>query len=113
MNNQSYGDGYNLEAPTVKELRTAGYETAKVTFNTNGTVTYKIFDGWQKLPTNITPSLEEAQTSIYRIDAKWHEATVPLTGEDGLFNNISNPTLEQLFVLSRMDTNLRSTVPSS
>lgn len=113
MNNQSYGDGYNLEAPTVKELRTAGYETAKVTFNTNGTVTYKIFDGWQKLPTNITPSLEEAQTSIYRIDAKWHEATVPLTGEDGLFNNISNPTLEQLFVLSRMDTNLRNTVPSS
>ena len=113
VNNQSYGDGYNLEAPTVKELRTAGYETAKVTFNTNGTATYKIFDGWQKLPTNITPSIEEAQTSIYRIDAKWHEETVQLTGTNGLFSNVSSPTLEQLFVLSRMDTNLRGTVPGS
>ena len=113
VNNQSYGDGYNLEAPTAKELRSAGYEIAKVDFNTNGTVTYRIFDGWQKLPTNIAPSTEEAQTSIYRIDAKWHEATVPLTGSNGLFSNVSSPSLEQLFVLSRMDTNLRATVPDS
>ena len=113
VTNQSYGGGYTLEAPTVKELRAAGRETAKVTFNTNGTVTYKIFDGWQKLPTNITPSAAEASTSVYRIDAKWHEETVPLTGENGLFTNTSSPTLEQLLVLSRMDTNLRNSIPDS
>ena len=117
VNNQDFGGGYNLEAPTVKDLRTGttdySAKLATVTFNQNNTVTYKIFDGWEKLPTDIHPSVEEAETSIYRINAKWYTETKPLMGEDGLFSDTSNPTLEQLFVLSRMDANLRNTVANS
>jgi len=56
--------------------------------NNDGTYTYQILEGWEKLPTNISPSLEEANTSIYVINAKWSE---PETNTiDNFFADISN-----------------------
>ena len=114
--NQAYGGGYTLEAPTVKEIR-ALYpnDTAKVTFNQDNTVTITIFDGWEKLPTNISPSLAESRTSEYNIYAKWYTKTISLNESDAnsLFADTSNPTLEQLLVRSRMDSTNREAHPKS
>ena len=113
--NQDYGGGYELEAPTVKDIR-ENYETIKdFSINSDNTVTYSIFDGWQKLPTNISPTLEEAKTSVYNIYAKWYTNTVNIdeAAENGLFNDTSSPTLEQLLVFSRMSNTDRNSYPKS
>ena len=92
-----YGGGYELEAPTIQEIHNKGLETAEVHFNGN-TVTYSIFDGWEKLPTNITPSAADESYDIY---AKWVTDTKTL---DELFTDTSNLTPEQLLVLSAMSS---------
>jgi hypothetical protein len=58
--NQKYGAGYTLKAPTIPEIRAAGIETVSVIPNSDGTFTYKIFEGWDKLPTNIAPNADDA-----------------------------------------------------
>ena len=106
---QQYGDGYELQAPTVREVK-ALYDTATCIFNSNNTVTYSIFDGWEKLPTNITPTLADAQTSTYNIYGKWYTNTISIddNADNGLFNDTTNPSLEQLWVLSKMSSTNRN-----
>lgn len=113
--NQDYGGGYDLEAPTVKDIR-ENYETIKdFHINSDNTVTYSIFDGWQKLPTNINPTLEEAKNSVYNIYAKWYTNTVSIdeAAENGLFSDTTSPSLEQLLVFSRMSNTDRNSYPKS
>jgi len=100
----AYGEGYNLEAPTVKEIHDAGQNTCTINIS-NGSATYAIFDGWEKLPTNITPN---ATDETYNIYARWNTGTVVI---DDLFdsNNLSNLTPEQLLVLSALDHNSKET----
>lgn len=63
---QNYGSGYDLIAPSIKDVQ-ALYPT--VTFSINGTkCTYSIMTGWEKLPTNITPT---EVGSTYDIYATW------------------------------------------
>lgn len=113
VNDQDFGDGYVLEAPTVKDIKALGYETSKITFNNNNTVTIKLFDGWQKLPININPSDEEAAVDEYNIYAKWYETTVSLSDmdENSLFANTSDAsspvTIEQLATLSKLNSTNR------
>ena len=92
-----YGGGYELEAPTIQEIHNKGLETAEVKFDGN-TVTYSIFDGWEKLPTNITPSATDESYDIY---AKWVTNTTTLAN---LFADTTNLSPEQLLVLSAMSS---------
>jgi len=115
VSNQDYGGGYTLEAPTVKDIRTAtndrpAYDTYDVVFNNDDTVTISIFDGWEKLPININPTLQEAQNSVYKINAKWYTETISISdlNENSLFADTSSPTLNQLLVLSKMGTTERN-----
>ena len=84
-----YGGGYELEAPTIQEIHNKGLETAEVKFDGN-TVTYSIFDGWEKLPTNITPSATDESYDIY---AKWVTNTTTLAD---LFADATN--VAKLFI---------------
>lgn len=110
---QDFGGGYGLEAPTIKYLRDNNFKTVEVNPNSDGTVQCKYFKGWQKLPTNISPSIEEAQTSQYNIYGDWYDETKPLSGENGWFYDVSNPTLEQLLVLSRLENTQRNEFPDT
>lgn len=99
-----YGEGYNLEAPTVAEIHAAGQDTCSISIN-GGSATYSIFKGWKKLPTNITPTATDETYDIY---GDWETGTVVI---DDLFNenNLSNLTEIQLLVLSALDTNGKNT----
>ena len=71
-----YGKNYNGHVPTVQDLVNAG--KTLYTLTTSGTnVTYKIFDGWQTTPVNLTLTDEEAANAnpAYRIYAKWYSGT--------------------------------------
>ena len=111
---QEYGKGYDIAAPTVQEIRKLGYSTFEVIPNGNN-YTYRIFKGWEKLPTNIDPKQEEANSSIYTIGPTWLEDTVNLDANDpnGFFNDTTNLTLTQLLVLSNMTSSDRNTYPNS
>lgn len=104
---QKHGKGETLRAPTIQYLREHNYDTARVEWNTeDNTVSYYIFKGWQKLPTNIDPTTdEEVITSVYNIYGNWesHEH-VPINDgtPNSLFYDITNLSLDQLLVLSRM-----------
>lgn len=68
---QNYGSGYDLASPTIKEVQALGHST--YTFSYSGsTCSYSIMTGWNKLPTNITPT-EVGVT--YDIMATWLERT--------------------------------------
>ena len=97
----SYGGGYDQEAPTVTDIHNANFETCSVTFN-GAYVSYKIFNGWEKLPTNINPT---ANDSYYAIHANWIEANN--VSINSLFENTINLTSEQLLVLSAMDAQMK------
>lgn len=97
----SYGGGYDQEAPTVTDIHNANFETCSVTFN-GAYVSYKIFNGWEKLPTNINPT---ANDNYYAIHANWIEANN--VSINSLFENTINLTLEQLLVLSAMDAQMK------
>lgn len=110
VSEQYYGGGYSLEAPTAAQLRQAGHQLATVEYN-NGTYTYTIFDGWEKLPINISPREDEAANGIYVINAKWktveNKQLYDANDPTSIFYNISNQTLtaEQLLILSRLGYN--------
>ena len=66
---QNYGGGYDLAAPTIKDVHDAGFPT--YTFSSNGDLcSYSIMTGWEKLPTNIAPT---ELGSTYDIYATWLE----------------------------------------
>lgn len=61
---QNYGGGYDLSAPTIKDVQNAGFST--YTFSSNGDYcSYSIMTGWEKLPTNITPTVVGSTYDIY------------------------------------------------
>lgn len=97
----AYGGGYDQEAPTVQEIHTANFETCSISFN-GAYVTYKIFNGWEKLPTNINPT---AADTYYAIHANWIEGKN--ISINTLFENTSNLSIEQLAVLSAMDGSMK------
>ena len=67
---QNYGGGYNLSAPTIKEVKAEGIDTYSFQDNGDGTCNYRIMTGWEKLPTNIQPT---SATGTYDISATWLE----------------------------------------
>lgn len=99
----NYGEGYTLEAPTVKDIHDAGFETCSVTVN-GGRINYSLFTGWEKLPTNINPSAED---DYYKIHAVWETNSELI---DNMFSssNLDNLTPEQLLALSGMDAQTKS-----
>ena len=97
----SYGGGYDQEAPTVQDVHNANFETCSVTFN-GASVSYKIFNGWEKLPTNINPT---ANDTYYAIHANWIEANN--VSINSLFEDTTTLTPEQLLVLSAMDSSMK------
>lgn len=93
---QKYGDGYDLQAPTILEVREKGIDTA--TYRTaNGKYYYKYLKGWEKTPVNISPTASEAETSIYVINGKWSEEEEVTLGSEPL-------TAKQLFIYSKTKT---------
>ena len=74
---QNYGGGYNLIAPTIKEVQEL-YPGQTYTFNSNGdNCTYTIMTGWDKTPANIAPTTAGGTYDIY---ATWLERiNVPYT----------------------------------
>lgn len=116
--NQDYGGGYSLIAPTIIDVRQAGVETSIITSNSNGTFNYSVFEGWEKLPINITPTKDEARNSTYVINAKWSEPETKTLDE--FFANTSELTTKQLAILSKLNqttvnehTNIKNIVPTS
>ena len=100
-----YGGGYDLAAPTVMEIREGGFSTVQNYSIVGGTVSYEIFNGWEKLPTNINPGINDTSYNIY---ANWLTREIPLID---LFPNTMTGTelsIEQLFVLSHMDNTARA-----
>ena len=98
----AYGGGYDQEAPTVQDIHNANFETCSVTFNGASSVSYKIFNGWEKLPTNINPT---ANDTYYAIHANWIEANN--VSINSLFEDTTTLTPEQLLVLSAMDSSMK------
>lgn len=93
---QNYGGGYNLTSPTIKEIHAA--EQSTYSFSSSGDLcTYSILSGWEKLPTNITPT---ELNSTYDIYATW------LTRTDVDYNTVLSSNdysvEEKLFVLKNM-----------
>jgi len=88
-------------------MRSAGITTTKVTPNANGTYTYSILTGWEKLPTNIAPVNDtEKNSSICVINAVWSdEVTATL---DEIFADTTELTPEQLLVFSRISASTSS-----
>lgn len=105
ITDQDFGGGYTLKAPTIKDIRKAGISTATVTPNSDGTITYTIFDHWEKLPTNIAPTKEEAKTNTYVIGPVWREVrNIPINNTDtnSLYYDTTTLSADQLLVLSRL-----------
>lgn len=95
-----YGGGTTLEAPTVTEIHEAGQSTSSIIFNRAANpveVTYKIFNGWDKLPININPSATDTSFNIY---ANWIEGRN--VGLPTLFEDTSNLTPVQLLAFANM-----------
>lgn len=68
---QNYGGGQNLVAPTIQDVQNKGYNTYE--FSANGNLcSYRIMTGWEKLPTNITPTTIGGTYDIY---PTWLERT--------------------------------------
>jgi len=97
-----YGEGYNLENPTIKDIHAAGYETCTVSKN-NGLITYSIFKGWDKLPININP---DGSTRYFDIYGQWETGTAAL---GDLFDDVSNLDEIQLLALSTLTDSEKET----
>ena len=100
-----YGGGYELVAPTVKEIRESGFETVQNYAIVGGTVTYDIFNGWEKLPININPNIDDTSYNIY---ATWLTREIPLIDLFPSTMTGTELTAEQLFVLAHMDNATRA-----
>jgi len=96
-----YGGGYDEEAPTVKQIHDAGFSTASMSIS-GGIATYSIFNGWEKLPTNINPSATDNAFVIY---ANWDSGSVDL---QELFADTTTFSPVQLLALSMMSTSERT-----
>ena len=93
-----YNGGANLSAPTVQDIHNAGFSTYEWKGVSGGIADYEIFTGWDKLPINIHPALNETAYNIY---ATWHTRKAALS--DILAGATdTNLTTEQLFVLSHI-----------
>ena len=96
---QPYGGGANIVAPTIREMRTAGYETVRG-FSANTvakTCSYRIFDGWTVSPTNIVPTEIGGTYDIY---GHWLQRS-----NINYMNEMANddfPVEEKLFLASRL-----------
>ena len=96
---QPYGGGANIVAPTIREMRTAGYETVRG-FSANTvakTCSYRIFDGWTVSPTNIAPTEIGGTYDIY---GHWLQRS-----NINYMNEMINddfPVEEKLFLASRL-----------
>ena len=109
---QPHGGGYDLEAPTAAYMRKLNNPPVLATVTPNSdnvTCSYKIFDGWEKLPIDISPGPEEARTSIYIINAKWDTADNQVIYDSNNPNSIfygvdesKTLTPKQLLILSRL-----------
>ena len=97
-----YGEGANLEAPTIKDIHAKGYETCSIA-NNNGMITYSIFTGWEKLPINIDP---DGSTDYFDIYGVWDEG-VKSIGD--IFSEITELTPLQLLTLSILTDTERAT----
>ena len=111
---QQYGKGEGIAAPTIKEMRDVGYKTYDITTDEDtGNIDCKVFMGWNRLPANIRPTVAEAKTSIYRIDAVWsNEPAKPLYGEGGWFEDTSELSPLQLLLWSRLTPQERAQCPN-
>ena len=99
-----YGDGKDLQVPTVQDIHNAGYETCSYSIN-NGQVTYSVFNGWEKTPVNIQP---DGSSDYYDIYPTWEtNGDTPISLVD-LFNDTTNLTPIQLYILSEMNETQRT-----
>lgn len=107
-NNVKYGQGYDQIAPTVKDIHEK-YARSEILNNTaqvtieDGIATYEIFDGWERLPTNINP---DGSSNNFNIFAKWKTGRIVLTAD--AFNDIHNLSPEKLVVLSNLSASDRT-----
>lgn len=99
-----YGEGENQAAPTIEEIHAAGGQTCSVTIDGEH-ISYSIFNGWNKLPIKINPSINDESFDIY---STWKTGDTTIT-EMFNDNNITNLTPEQLLVLSAMDGTTKTT----
>ena len=105
-NDIGYGEGYDQEAPTVQEIHTTPgliNSTASVTVN-SGIADYEIFDGWNRLPTNIDP---DGSSDYFNIVAKWKTGRVVINAET--FSDIANLPEEKLLIASALTSAQRQT----
>ena len=101
-----YGSGENLQIPTVQDIHNAGYETCSYEIK-NGQVSYSIFNGWEKRPVNIQPDGTSEYYDIYPVWEKVDSKT-PISLAN-LFNDTSNLTPAQLYILSELTSGQRTT----
>ena len=92
---QNYGGGYNLIAPTIQDVQQL-YPTYSFTSSGN-TCSYRIMTGWNKLPTNITPTNIGVTYDIY---ATWLERNN--VNYQTVLNNDEYSVEEKLLVLKEM-----------
>lgn len=112
-----YGGGAEVLIPTVANIHEGNYmstegtynqyETCSISVTDSGAVTYKIFEGWDKLPVNIHP---DGTTDYFDIFAVWDEATTTVSE---VFADVTDHqlTTKQLLVLSAMSENMKATEP--
>ena len=99
IGNIPYGGGNALENPTVKDIHNLGYDTKNILFERNFNpvmVTYNIFNGWNKLPNKINPSVTESYYDIYGV---WIHGYADLPS---IFSDTTNMTPAQLYVFANM-----------
>ena len=114
----SYGEGQDVIIPTVANIHDGNYNAEEGTYgqyetctdilvDENGNVEYKLFTGWDKLPTNIQP---DGSSNYYDIFAVWEDVH---TSAAEVFANVTEHALtpEQLLVLSAMPNSLRANAP--
>ena len=100
---QNYGGGYDLTIPTIKDVQDAGWNTYEFTSSGN-TCSYRIMTGWEKLPTNIAPTVVGGTYDIY---ATWLERTN--VDYNTVLTSNEYSVAEKLLVLKEM-ANARSTL---
>ena len=101
-NDVPYGGGYDLIAPTVKEIRAANRNTYTCSIDSSGNCNYSIFQGWQKSPVNIRPT-DINQT--YDIYGSW--LTRQNISYTQILNNSAYDIAEKLLVLSKLPSSLQ------
>ena len=94
---QNYGGGYDLIAPTIKDIHDSNRSTYEFNDLGNGNCSYRIMTGWNKLPTNITPT---AVGTTYDIYATWLERNN--VSYSTVLSNSAYSNVEKLLVLKEI-----------